>query len=206
MKHLLALLLPAAAFAYTWDCNLYCFNDGECRHGKGKFGSYGNVDAENPWESKDHVDGMYCACPSGTTGLQCEISLKGCRTEENGFQHSCDNGMDCKLDKNGDGHSFYHCECDDDTVYENAYVEKYCAQISTVFCGHNKNDDTFSSSQFCVNGGKCLPDDSNGTQYVFNLFLEITTATEIYSNLLAFLLIQPPWLRLPRWMDWAALH
>ncbi|CAJ1934336.1 unnamed protein product [Cylindrotheca closterium] len=165
MKHLLLLLLPAVNLAYNWDCNLFCFNGGECRHGKGKFGSYGNVDAENPWESKDHVEGMYCSCPSGSTGLQCEISLKGCRTTENNFQHNCDNGMECKLDKNGEGHSFYHCECDDDTVFENEYVEKYCAHISTVFCGHNKNDDTFSSSQFCVNGGKCLPDDTNGTKH-----------------------------------------
>jgi len=165
MKHLLALLLPAVAFAYNWECNLFCFNGGECRHGKGKFGSYGNVDAENPWESKDHVEGMYCSCPSGSTGLQCEISLKGCRTTENNFQHDCDNGMQCKLDKNGEGHSFYHCECDEDTVFENEYVEKYCAHISTVFCGHNKNDDSFASSQFCVNGGKCLPDDTNGTHH-----------------------------------------
>jgi len=165
MKYLIALLLPVVTFAFDWNCNLYCFNGGECRHGKGPFGSFGNVDSENPWDTKSHVDGMYCSCSSGSTGLQCEISLKGCRTEDNGFQHTCDNGMDCKLAKNGEGHSFYHCECGEDTVFESPYVEKYCDHISTVFCSHNKNDDSFSSSQFCVNGGKCLPSDVNGTKH-----------------------------------------
>merc|ERR1711935_376104 len=127
-------------------------------------------DSENPWDSNSHVEGMYCSCPSGSTGLQCEISLLGCRTKENGFNHTCDNGMECKLDKNGEGHSFYHCECDKDTVFESPYVEKYCEHISTVYCGHNKNDDSFASSQFCANGGKCLPSDVNGTQYVQILF------------------------------------
>ena len=89
MKYIIALALPVAIFAFDFNCNLHCFNEGKCQHGKGKFGSYGNVDSENPWDSDSHVEGMFCSCPSGTTGLQCEIVLKGCRTKENNFDNWC---------------------------------------------------------------------------------------------------------------------
>jgi hypothetical protein len=164
MRSLLVLLLPVASFAYDWQCNLYCYNEGECRHGKGRFGSYGNVDEETPWESKSHMEGMYCACPIGSVGLQCEISLEVCGMGTVNDNHICYNGNECLKETSGFGKTYYHCECNTDTVFENPYVAKYCEHIATVFCGHNNNEDKGASSNFCTNGGKCKEPDADGTK------------------------------------------
>jgi hypothetical protein len=81
MTRTLLLLLAAAliptTLAYDWNCNLFCYNGGECYHGKGKFGKYAGVDddATLPFEDLEHLNGMFCACPKGYTGLQCEIKF-----------------------------------------------------------------------------------------------------------------------------------
>jgi hypothetical protein len=160
---LVALLLPVASFGYDWNCNLFCYNNGECFHGKGRFGSSENVGDETPWEAKTHLNGMYCKCPRGYTGLQCEISVKVCGLSGNNDDRYCNNGSECHKDKDGDGMIYYHCECDEETVYDAPYVAKFCEHISTIFCNHNPNDYTYASSSFCVNGGKCLPPDEDGT-------------------------------------------
>ena len=155
------LLFPAMCQAsdYSWDCNLYCYHDGQCRHGKGEFGSYQSVHNlepdENPWEAETHVSGMYCQCPVGYTGVQCEISLIMCDIGGPHDNHTCFNGSECRKGKDGFGTSYYHCACDaETTVMEYDYVKKYCDHIGTVFCGQRNGDDV-ASSMFCNNGGRC---------------------------------------------------
>jgi hypothetical protein len=102
MRNVLLLLasLPSSTWAYDFTCNLHCYNEGECQHGKGKFGSYAGLqeDEEMPWEKSANGPadiGMFCSCPVGYTGLQCEIKLVVCgRGEED--QHTCFNGSECR--------------------------------------------------------------------------------------------------------------
>ena len=135
--------------AYDFHCNLYCYNGGECRHGHGKFGSYSGVDEEEelPWEKVRHENGMYCICPVGYTGLQCEIKFVVCGQDD----HTCFNGSRCKKDHSGLGESYWRCECDaDNSVMTAAYAGKFCEHESTVFCHGEQNKGT----SFCTNGGK----------------------------------------------------
>jgi hypothetical protein len=159
MRNLLIFLLPAATWAYDWTCNLHCYNGGDCRHGKGKFGSFsGIVEDENlmPWESETHDYGMFCSCPVGYTGLQCEIKLVVCG-EDGQDTHSCFNGSECMKERSGDGTIYYRCECDAaNSVMDASYAVRYCEHIATTFCNKKKDDSSFgASTSYCTNGGNC---------------------------------------------------
>lgn len=140
--------------AYDWTCNLYCYNNGVCRHGHGKFGAYAGIEPTNdlPFEQELHDNGMYCSCPEGYTGLQCEIKYMVCGRDD----HTCFNGSACVKEHASDnGNIFYRCDCDlKESVMTAAYAGKYCEHISTVFCEGGSNGFKHSTS-FCTNGGKC---------------------------------------------------
>ena len=161
---LLSALMPMLSMGYEWGCDLYCYNGGECKHGKGKFGNFAGVSEEEgealPFAEQKHANGMYCSCPVGYTGLQCEIKFVVCG--ENGEdQHTCFNGSECKREKTDSGKMFYRCECDPEkSILSASYAGKFCEHISTVFCDkHAGSSSTGSSSSFCVNGGKCKSKD-----------------------------------------------
>lgn len=166
------MLLPPTAWAaegndksvgygYDWKCNLYCFNNGVCRHGKNKFGSYAGVEetAELPWESEGHATiGMYCACPVGFTGLQCEIAMKVCGDD----QHTCFNGAACEKEADKDGKIWWRCECDaSNSVLTEKYAGKYCEHIATQFCNKGGLD---PGNAYCTHGGKCKPKSGSGIE------------------------------------------
>lgn len=140
--------------AYDWSCNLFCYNHGVCRHGHGKFGAYAGIDSETeelPFEEELHDNGMYCTCPEGYTGLQCEIKYVTCGRDD----HTCFNGSSCVKERSSNnGNTFYRCECDiEESVMDAPYAGKYCEHIATIFC---EAGDGFShGDSFCTNGGKC---------------------------------------------------
>ncbi|VEU43783.1 unnamed protein product [Pseudo-nitzschia multistriata] len=156
----LFLLLVAAigtgtASAYDWTCNLYCYNKGVCRHGHGKFGAYAGIDSEIddlPFEQELHENGMYCTCPKGYTGLQCEIKFVTCGRDS----HTCFNGSACVKERSTDtGEAFYRCACDaEGSIMDAPYAGKYCEHIATVFCDGG-GDGFEHGSAFCTNGGRC---------------------------------------------------
>lgn len=148
------------AEAYDWTCNLFCYNKGNCRHGHGKFGSYAGIDSmteELPFEQELHDNGMYCSCPVGYTGLQCEIAYVTCGRDD----HTCFNGSACVKERSSDtGEIFYRCECDiAHSVMDAAYAGKYCEHIATTFC--DAGDGFTHGDSFCTNGGKCKERDPN---------------------------------------------
>lgn len=146
--------------AYEWTCNLFCYNKGACRYGHGKFGAYNGIDSQTdelPFEQELHDNGMYCTCPVGFTGLQCEIKYVTCGRDN----HTCFNGSACVKERSSnDGNVFYRCECDvTESVMDAPYAGKYCEHIATSFCD---GDDGFShGSSFCTNGGRCKKVDPN---------------------------------------------
>lgn len=148
--------------AYDWTCNLFCYNKGVCRHGHGKFGAYAGIDSmteELPFEKELHENGMYCSCPEGYTGLQCEIKYVTCGRDD----HTCFNGSACVKERaSNDGKVFYRCECDvNGSVMDAPYAGKYCEHIATTFC--DGGDGFTHGSSFCTNGGKCKEHDPNST-------------------------------------------
>jgi hypothetical protein len=153
---LLALLAPTTTMAYDWTCNLFCYNEGECKHGKGKFGSFaGLMEDEDPlpFQDQKHVTGMYCSCPAGYTGLQCEIKFVVCG-EDGVDTHTCFNGSDCVKERTDTGSVFYRCECDAaNSILDASYAGKFCEHASTIFC--NKGKDGSKGNSFCVNRGEC---------------------------------------------------
>lgn len=149
-----------ATSAYDFTCNLYCYHGGTCRHGHGKFGSHNSQTeskyagisdeetAQLPFEQVHHEQGMFCTCPVGYTGLQCEIKLVVCGRDD----HTCFNGSTCAKERSGEGEIYYRCECDPkESVMDAPYAGKYCEHIATVFCdGHGIS----MGQSFCTNGGK----------------------------------------------------
>lgn len=152
------------ADAYDWTCNLYCYNNGVCRHGHGKFGSFSGIESsdELPFEKEIHDNGMYCTCPEGYTGLQCEIKYVTCGRDD----HTCFNGSACvKEHASNNGNIFYRCECDlEESVMTAKYAGKYCEHISTVFC-EGGSDGFKHSTSFCTNGGKCRDLDPDSAKH-----------------------------------------
>jgi len=145
--------------AYEWGCNLFCYNKGTCRFGHGKFGAYNGIDSTEalPFEQELHDDGMYCTCPVGFTGLQCEIKYVTCGRDN----HTCFNGSACVKERSSNnGDIFYRCECDvTESVMDAPYAGKYCEHIATIFC---EGGDGFShGDSFCTNGGRCKDRDPN---------------------------------------------
>jgi len=173
IRKLFLLLLPAGVCATAeldFFCNLYCFNGGECRHGKGKFGHYvtgdtpvaptgdtasteESAEAPLPWVAEGVKDiGMYCACPPGFSGMQCELKMELCPND----QHECFNGQACAKERSMNGENWWRCECDmDESRLDADYALKYCDKVGTTFCGHNPNDFGFDGTSYCKNGGSC---------------------------------------------------
>jgi len=151
------------ADAYDWSCNMFCYNKGVCRHGHGKFGSHAGIDSTNeqlPFEQELHENGMYCTCPEGYTGLQCEIKYVTCGRDD----HTCFNGSSCVKERSSDnGNTFYRCECDiEGSVMDAPYAGKYCEHIATIFCD---GGDGFTHGQsFCTNGGRCRKRDPDSSE------------------------------------------
>lgn len=150
----------APADAYDFTCNLYCYHGGTCRHGSGKFGStnsqknskYAGISDEEtaklPFEQVRHEQGMYCTCPIGYTGLQCEIKYVVCPRDN----HTCFNGSTCRKEVSGNNEVYFRCECDPDgSVMDADYAGKYCEHIATVFCEEKGME---MGQSYCTNGGK----------------------------------------------------
>jgi len=106
---------------------------------------------ELPFEEEFHENGMYCTCPVGYTGLQCEIKYVTCGRDD----HTCFNGSACVKERaSNTGEIFYRCECDvEGSIMDAPYAGTYCEHIATVFC--EMGDGFQHGTSFCTNGGKC---------------------------------------------------
>jgi hypothetical protein len=113
-------------------------------------------DETMPWQQEITQSGLFCACPLGYTGLQCEIKLVVCG--ENGEdQHTCFNGAECRKERASNGEIFYRCECDAaKSNLDASYAGRYCEHIATTFCDQKNTDGSFGeSTSYCTNGGAC---------------------------------------------------
>ncbi len=134
-------------------CDLQCENGGSCRFGvKGYKDSYDEMNLA-VLEKKEE-DGMYCSCPSGFTGVRCEVDINHCHSD--GLEdHFCLNGVPCAPDDPAfDGVTKkFACKCDrDGDEISQMLVGRFCEYAVTEFC---TKDRARHSHSFCTNGGKC---------------------------------------------------
>jgi len=136
-------------------CDLDCENGGSCRLGvKGYKDSYDEMNLA-VYNTKQE-DGMHCSCPSGFTGVRCEVDINHCHSNGGAEDHFCLNGVLCAPDDPAfDGvMKKYACQCDHagDEISQ-MLVGRFCEYAVTEFC--TKDDHARHSHSFCTNGGKC---------------------------------------------------
>lgn len=131
------------------ECTMDCQNGGDCQLGRAIHGfSSELLEDEDKLHFNAYNTSMHCVCPTGWTGLYCEINLVECQ------QDTCFNGKKCLLSEDDHGMPFRHCECDaQQTDFSLPYAAHFCGQTATTFCADDK---IVSSHSFCKNGGKCL--------------------------------------------------
>jgi hypothetical protein len=104
---LLVVFASASALASNDPgCFLQCKNGGQCK----KSGRTNNSPSGGDKKKSNArlPDDSHCECPTGYTGLLCEIKFHICE----GDQHTCFNGEDCIRNIDDRGKTFYHCQCD----------------------------------------------------------------------------------------------
>lgn len=88
--------------------------------------------------------GMYCQCPSGFGGGQCEVPSNQCG------DHFCFHGGTC-IKTQTSGLTVHACDC---TTANGEYGGKYCEAKASDLC----EADDQNGELYCVNGGTCNPD------------------------------------------------
>ena len=130
-------------------CDLACRNSGECKFGSADYSFESDTFDDDQLPFAEHIDGKYCKCISGWTGVQCEIKFVICGENK----HTCFNGAPCQADASG----LFHCECDAaKSDLSSVYAGQFCEHVATVFC--TTNDPTTgqpAKHSFCTNGGRC---------------------------------------------------
>jgi hypothetical protein len=150
---LVSLLLIAAVDGKTRtnksppQCTLSCHNSGICVVGNASIVELDSA-LEVPMFHTTNVDGQYCLCQPGWTGVYCDTYYESCGT--NGAR--CLNGGECIKGLVDDyGNPQFMCDCSNATDSKgNPTVGKYCEQPFVQFC--DKLAETF-----CVNGAECNP-------------------------------------------------
>jgi hypothetical protein len=129
----------AAAQINATGCDLECKNSGTC-----KFVSEDESTLKALVQAGQLV--QRCQCPTGFTGMGCEIETVEC----NPITNKCSNGVACQ--KVGAASQEYHCNCAvASTVSTRAW--QMCRRTYTEYCSSEYKPDTPLS--FCTNGGKC---------------------------------------------------
>jgi len=131
-------------------CTMPCHNEGSCGFGRAIHGFAAELlEDQDKLSFPAYNTSMHCVCPTGWTGLHCEIKLRKCPPTEH-----CFNGKKCQLSEDDYGKPFRHCECDaNQTDFSLPYTAHFCGQTATVYCASGI---VSSSQSFCKNGGKCL--------------------------------------------------
>ena len=100
--------------------------------------------------------GHYCFCPTGFTGIYCDMKFVLCQDET----ELCFNSEPCLRDMDDEGKEYFHCECDTDPAYshlETREAGRFCEQSpSKTKC---QGGDDF----YCSNSGKCNRDNKSCT-------------------------------------------
>uniref|UniRef100_A0A7S1ZN06 EGF-like domain-containing protein n=1 Tax=Ditylum brightwellii TaxID=49249 RepID=A0A7S1ZN06_9STRA len=132
------------------ECDLDCKNDGKCRFGI-KTEEWVDLMHLDGKEGKVHDNGMHCSCPSGFSGVRCDIEYDTCHTLNDKNPHICQHGGSCVLEGTDHlGNNVYGCDCSTSDI---SVAGMFCEHIAEEFCV--KGQESGFSQSFCTNGGKC---------------------------------------------------
>merc|ERR1712130_702652 len=113
------------------------------------------ADIYNFWAHEDDIQYQRCVCPEGWGGVACEIRKVECG------DHHCFHGSTCVALEKPDGSVKHHCDCSTAGVAVSAYAGRFCQYGATSYCDPAQDH---NGQQFCVNGGTCRDDPSEGCQ------------------------------------------
>lgn len=146
------LLLTAIVAVLAQDCSLKCANNGVCKKGSASFSNtVDGGDSDIEFLIQKSVNGEYCDCPDGFTGVQCNYPVRTCAST--GDLLTCFNGGKCLEAENVRTHQIQMiCDCRGvvDPITGKSSVGKHCEHSATVQC-----DDANRGNDFCVNGVAC---------------------------------------------------
>mmetsp|Transcript_23151 Transcript_23151/g.33173 ORF Transcript_23151/g.33173 Transcript_23151/m.33173 type:complete len:109 (+) Transcript_23151:126-452(+) len=93
------------------DCSLDCENGGRCTFGYTRY-EFDGVDEDQqeqqlPFTNVTQIQGMYCICPEGYTGIDCSVEVNNCGG------HHCFHGATCQETEleGGSGEILKYCDC-----------------------------------------------------------------------------------------------
>lgn len=128
------------------NCTMPCHHGGSCVMGRPVHGfSSELLEDEDKLHYASYNTAMYCMCPTGWTGMHCEVKLRECPSSS----QVCANQQACLVSEDDFGMPFRHCECDpQETDFTLPYVTHFCGQAATTLCK--------TTGFLCKNGGTCL--------------------------------------------------
>ncbi len=127
------------------DCTLNCYDRGTCKFGnKIEFGLVTDEVVKVP----NNVDGMYCECNDGFTGVQCDTYVRSCGDKY------CLNSAKCVVQGT-------NAMCDCTSIIPDipvSFTGNHCqyADADSTKCLSITNE-TEPLDMYCVNGGQCHP-------------------------------------------------
>eukprot|EP00542_Grammatophora_oceanica_P022014 CAMPEP_0194033424 /NCGR_PEP_ID=MMETSP0009_2-20130614/6131_1 /TAXON_ID=210454 /ORGANISM="Grammatophora oceanica, Strain CCMP 410" /LENGTH=293 /DNA_ID=CAMNT_0038674117 /DNA_START=45 /DNA_END=926 /DNA_ORIENTATION=+ len=131
------------------ECSLACKNGGICELGNAEYGFAAHLqegDMIPLSEQTGERTEMYCRCPPGYLGLDCEIALKSC-----GTGGMCSYGSLCLESEDDFGDTYQHCGCDVlKSEFLGSYTEHLCEYATLFYCSEEA-----PSRSYCANGGVC---------------------------------------------------
>uniref|UniRef100_A0A7R9W665 EGF-like domain-containing protein n=1 Tax=Pseudictyota dubia TaxID=2749911 RepID=A0A7R9W665_9STRA len=152
------------------DCTLSCANGGTCEFGVGAPDVFGRAIGA-PFALKVHsIEGMYCRCPEGFTGIFCDVPFEACAVNGGDdldavladglydYRPKCFHGGSCP-----EGGTWGACDCTDataavpgaeDVIYVGRYCEYQTRELSCAVGGE------VVSTIHCANRGRCPWDET----------------------------------------------
>lgn len=129
-------------------CPLDCKADGTCMRGNADFSGFISTEHSMPFLKDANMNGYFCECPAGRTGLLCEREYESCGDGV----HFCFHGGRCLTGlKDVYGNEQHYCDCSDAQFQGQAQAGKYCQAEAVDVCGKAAEYGTV----FCTNGGVC---------------------------------------------------
>ena len=141
-------------------CNIHCRHNTTCVQGNASFASHLPPNGETfEFHHDTSIDGYYCNCPVGLTGVDCGRSYVTCEypsSKSNDLKVvNCYHGGQClpsidDLPISG----LHYCDCGTASYNGKLYTGKYCEQE----VGEVRLCRAGEHSYFCLNGGTCQVD------------------------------------------------
>ena len=144
-------------------CNLSCPNGGVCHFGQANFGRVTSFPYSVTPDFLMQYDqnGMYCQCPDGWAGPQCDHRYDICDQSYEGGNFPCFHGSKC-INLGKKKQKQWACDCTKASwLFEDKlFAGTHCQYHNANKCAPSGEDGLEESRWFCVNEGDCVDDET----------------------------------------------